>query len=107
MFQPGVQSLYTTLERLGIQNPEEEMRLIEQEAERFPWLRQGMIALIKEQLAAGQDASGGGGGAAPSSMAGALGILGGGGGGQSGALNFDALSGALGKAVPGSPNGGA
>lgn len=58
-FAQGVQSLRTTLERLGFQAPEDEIRLIEQEAEKYPWLRQGMIALMKLQL---MQASGGGGG---------------------------------------------
>jgi hypothetical protein len=69
-FAQGVQSLRTTLERLGIQNPEDEMRLIEQEAERFPWLRNGMIQMIRDQLAAqenGATSQGAGGGAPPSS----------------------------------------
>lgn len=59
-FQQGVQSLRTTLERLGVQSPEDEMRLIEQEADRFPWLRQGLIALTKAQLDASSQGEGGG-----------------------------------------------
>jgi len=57
-FSQGVQSLKTTLERLGAEAPEDEMRRIEQEAERFPWINQGMIALLKAQTA-GQGAGGG------------------------------------------------
>lgn len=49
-FQQGAQSLETTLERLGVQKPEDEMKRIEQEADRFPWLRQGLIAFTKMQL---------------------------------------------------------
>lgn len=60
-FQQGAQSLRTTLENLGVQNPEDEMTLIEQESERFPWLRQGQIALIKAQLAAEASANSSGG----------------------------------------------
>ena len=49
-FVQGAQSLERTLDRLGIEAPEDEMKRIEEEAERFPWLRNGMIALIKAQL---------------------------------------------------------
>lgn len=67
-FRQGTQSLETTLENLGVNEPADEMRKIEAEAERFPWLNNGMIALIKAQLAgvgageagAGQGAGGGG-----------------------------------------------
>jgi hypothetical protein len=58
-FSQAAQSLRTTLEHLGIPAPEDEMKLIEDEAERFPWLRQGMIALIKNQLQQEGDASAG------------------------------------------------
>ena len=51
-FQQGAQSLETTLARLGYQSPEDEIRLIEQEAERIPWLRSGMVALIGQQIQA-------------------------------------------------------
>lgn len=54
-------SLRTFLEKTGFENPEDEMRLIEQEADRFPWLRQGLIQMIRDQLA--QTAQGAGGGA--------------------------------------------
>ena len=57
-FSQGVQSLKTTLERLGAEAPEDEMRRIEDEAERFPWINQGMIALLKAQVS-GQGAGGG------------------------------------------------
>jgi len=60
-FQQGTQSLRTTLERTGCDSPEDEMKLIEQEAERFPWLRAGLIALTKAQLDANQQGEGGGG----------------------------------------------
>jgi hypothetical protein len=59
-FAQGVQSLQTTLERLGCQSPEDEMRRIEREAEKMPWLRQGMIALIKAQLGVEGQGEGGG-----------------------------------------------
>lgn len=49
-FQQGAQSLQTTLERLGVESPEDEMKLIEQESDRFPWLRQGMIQMLKLQM---------------------------------------------------------
>lgn len=59
-FEQGTQSLRTTLERLGVESPEDEMKLIEQEAERFPWLRSGMIAMLKAQLANAGQGDGGG-----------------------------------------------
>lgn len=65
-FQVGAQSLRTTLENLGFEFPEDEINLIEEEAHRFPWLRDGMIAQIKSMLAQldgasqGQGAGGGG-----------------------------------------------
>ena len=58
-FQQGAQSLRTTLERLGVESPEDEMNLIEQESERFPWLRQGMIQMLKAQMDNQQGAGGG------------------------------------------------
>ena len=57
-FQQGLQSAETTLERLGVESPEDELKRIEQENDRFPWMRQGMIALIRAQLA-GQGQGGG------------------------------------------------
>lgn len=106
-FQQGVQSLYTTLERLGFADPDEEMKLIEAEATRFPWLRSGMIALIKQQLDAGNQAGGGASGVTDPNAAGGdlssiIASMGGGGGGQSGALTLDAL----GAGLNGSANGG-
>ena len=59
-FQQGAQSLRTTLEHLGCDNPEDEIKLIEQEANDHPWLRQGMIALIKSQLDSSSQGEGGG-----------------------------------------------
>ena len=59
-FQQGAQSLRTTLERLGHDAPEDEVKLIEQEAQEHPWLRQGMIALLKQQMEASQQGEGGG-----------------------------------------------
>lgn len=65
-FRQGAQSLETTLENLGVNVPEDEMRRIENEAGRFPWLNAGMIALTKAQVAAtGQGAGGGGDQSAP------------------------------------------
>ena len=58
-FQQGAQSLRTTLENLGVESPEDEMNLIEQESERFPWLRQGMIQMLKAQMDNQQGAGGG------------------------------------------------
>ena len=53
-FAQGVQSLRTTLENLGVEAPEDEIKLIEQENEDHPWLRQGMIKLLELQMAADQ-----------------------------------------------------
>lgn len=60
-FAQGVQSLRTTLERLGVQAPEDEIKLIEQENQDHPWLRQGMIKLLEMQFNAQQQGAGGGG----------------------------------------------
>jgi hypothetical protein len=49
-FAQGAQSLRTTLERLGHEAPEDEMKLIEQESQDHPWLRQGMLKLLEMQL---------------------------------------------------------
>lgn len=49
-FQQATQSLETTLERLGVQSPQDEIKRIAKEAEEMPWLRAGMIALTKLQL---------------------------------------------------------
>ncbi len=63
-FQQAVQSLETTLERLGHQSPSDEIARIKKEADDIPWLRSGQIALTKIQLAQSGDqaapASGGG-----------------------------------------------
>lgn len=81
-FVQGVQSLETTLDRLGFQAPEDEIRRIEDEAERLPWLRQGMIALTIAALRQqeGQGPGQGAGGGAPTDVAGgvldALGMMG-------------------------------
>lgn len=102
-FQQGVISLYTALTELGIESPEDEMRLIEQEAERFPWLRSGMIALIKQQLdASGQGAGGPDAGTTPGDITSGIQSMLAGGGGASGALNADALS----RGLTGSSNAG-
>jgi hypothetical protein len=99
-FSQGAQSLETTLERLGFQAPEDEMRRIEAEAERFPWINNGLVQLIKQQIAgANQQGQGGGNpGADPGQQAtDASQMMQGGGGGGSGALNADAM----GKMLPG------
>lgn len=59
-FQHGAQSLETTLERLGFEAPQDEIRRIEQEAELYPWLNNGMIALIRAQLSQSNQGDGGG-----------------------------------------------
>lgn len=72
-FQQGAQSMRRTLERLGVENPEDEMKLIEEEADRFPWLRNGMIQMIRAQLQAQSSSPGqGAGGGAPVNPAGGL-----------------------------------
>ena len=117
-FQQGAQSLRTTLEHLGFQAPEDEIRLIEQEAERYPWINQGVVNLILAQLkaqgSAGAPAQTGPGG----DLSGGLQSILGDGGGMSGALSFDGLSRGLngssnsggqagGGGVPGATYGGA
>ncbi len=59
-FQQAVQSLETTLERIGIDNPADEIKRIKAEAESMPWLRQGVIAFTKAQLDAQGQGEGGG-----------------------------------------------
>lgn len=102
-FQQGAQSLRTTLERLGINNPEDEMKLIEQEAERFPWLRQGMIALLEAELNSSQQGQGGG-PPAGGDIGGAAGAMA---GGDTSATDADALSRALPGRGVGTPYGAA
>lgn len=53
-FTSGVQSARTTLEKFGVESPEDELKLIEQENDDHPWLRQGMLKLIEMQLGASQ-----------------------------------------------------
>jgi hypothetical protein len=60
-FTQGAQSLRTTLENLGCQDPDNEIGQIVKEAEQNPWMRSGMIELIKQQIEQG----GGGGGDVP------------------------------------------
>lgn len=95
-FQQGIQSLETTLANLGVQAPEDEMKRIEAEAERFPWVNQGLVTLLLGQIRGNAQGQGGG---APvdqaGAMQGAMQTMMGGGGGQSGALNADAGAGAL------------
>ena len=40
----------------GVQRPEDELKLLESEAEQYPWLRQGMLKLLEMQF--GQDQQG-------------------------------------------------
>lgn len=108
-FQSGAQSLETTLANLGVQAPEDEMRRIEKEAERFPWVNQGLVSLLLGQLKSGMQGQGGG---QPfdqaGAIAGAMGTMAGvGGGGASGALNTDAGASALGPDAVGTPYGAA
>lgn len=97
-FTQGAQSLETTLENLGFEAPQDEMIRIEKEAERFPWINQGLVSLLMAQLRGNAQGTGGG---APTDAAGAVGgametMAGLGGGGQSGALNADAGVAAMG-----------
>lgn len=108
-FTQGLQSMQTTLENLGFQAPEEEMRRIEKEAERFPWVNQGLVSLLMAQLRGNAQGTGGG---APADMGGAVSgamdtMLASGGGAGGGALNADAATSALGPSAVGTPYGGA
>ncbi len=49
-FQQGIQSMETSLENLGVQAPEDEMKRIEKEAERFPWINDGRVAMLTAQM---------------------------------------------------------
>ncbi len=96
-FTTGVQSLETTLGNLGIAAPEDEMKRIEAEAKRFPWINQGLVSMLLAQLKNGEQGDGGG---APfdqsSAMQGAMDTMTGGeAGAEGGALNADATAGAL------------
>ena len=116
-FNAGIQSAQTTLERLGFQAPEDELQLVEQESERMPWVRQGMIALLQLQLEASMAQGTGGpemGGDNADAMAAMSSMTDG--QNQGGAVDFDALSSAMnGNAdrgpaaggVPGIPYGAA
>jgi hypothetical protein len=102
-FTSGLQSLQTTLERLGFQAPEDEMRRIEQEAKRFPWINQGLVSLIMAQIKGNQQGEGGGGSQADTSaLAGGAADTMGAPGGQ--ALQADAST----SMIPGAsgPDGG-
>lgn len=59
-FAQGLQSAETTLNNLGIQNAEDELKRIEAEAERFPWMRDGIIKMIQMQIDGGGQGAGGG-----------------------------------------------
>jgi len=111
-FTAAVQSLRTTLERLGIQAPEDEIKLIEQESEKYPWLREGMIKLVLAEIsaAAGQQGAGGGDVGRPVDAAGTLqgalsSMMGGGGGSPTRSTDVDALGSGL--DAPGQLYGGA
>ena len=60
-FAHGAMSLETLLERLGHESPEDEMRRIEKESKRFPWVNQGLVRLVMAQIAAESSAGGAGG----------------------------------------------
>lgn len=95
-FAQGTQALRTTLERLGFDSPEDEIKLIEQEAQDHPWLRNGMLKLLEMQFAQSQQGQGGGQPFDPTAaIDDASATMSGPGGGDSGALNADALSGSL------------
>lgn len=105
-FTAGVQSLERTMERLGVEAPEEEMRRMESEADRFPWINQGLIQIIRAQIAANAQGDGGG---APEDVAGnqaaGLGVAS---GNQGDALGGDAaIQGMGGAAQSGIPYGSA
>jgi hypothetical protein len=99
------QYLQTTLENLGVAAPEEEMKRIEEEADRFPWINQGQVALITAQMGQTQGQGGGnpgdtGGQATQDAMGSMLSPT-----GASGSLNADAATAASGGT--GTPYGGA
>lgn len=101
-FQQAVQSAQTTLQNLGVEDPQAELRLVKKEADELPWLRQGALQLLQMQMeqeaaaGAGSPAAGAPPGPPPGagSMDGGLGMMAQQGSG-SGALNFDAFSAAL------------
>jgi hypothetical protein len=96
-FTAGVQSLERTMERLGVEAPEDEMQRMEDEAERFPWINQGLIQLIRAQISAGAQGSGGGQPADPlADQAAAAGVAS---GPQGAALGGDAAIQGLGAAA--------
>jgi len=104
-FTQGAQSLQTTLENLGVQAPEEEMKRIEEEADRFPWINQGQVALITAQMGQTQGQGGGNPGdtgaqATQDAMGSMMSPT-----GASGSLNADAATSASGGT--GTPYGGA
>jgi hypothetical protein len=91
-FQQGAQSLETTLENLGCKAPEDEMMRIEQEADRFPWIRQGQIAMFKAQQQNAGQGEGGGAPFGPGDLSGAVDTMT---SPDGAALDADALSGSL------------
>jgi hypothetical protein len=70
-FTAGIQSARSTLEKFGVEAPEDELKLIEQENEDHPWLRQGMLKLIEMQLGAENQGANDGSQNQPDAMAGA------------------------------------
>ena len=116
-FSQGAQSLRTTLENTGCTDPDNEILQIAQEAQDYPWMRQGMIALIKAQLDQQQAAQGDSGQPEPPEDDGSgdlpMDALGMGGGGGSGSMFDQASHGVNGNqdsrpaaGVPGVPGGG-
>lgn len=103
-FAQGTMSLRTYLERRGYNNPEDEIKLIQQEAEQFPWIRDGVLKMLQMQFDADQSGQGGGNmsqapgiGGAAQSMA----------GGNTRATDADMLGGALPGGGTGTPYGAA
>jgi hypothetical protein len=106
-FQTGTQSLETTLENLGIQAPEDEMRRIENESERFPWINDGRVQMLIAQMRGNAQGQGGG-QPAEAGMEDSMDTFAStDAGGQSGALNTDAGFNSLGPQSVGVPYGGA
>ena len=101
----GIQSLKTTLERLGATSPEDEMKRIEEEAERFPWQRDGVIKLLLAQLGQEGGGQGAGGGAPQDPMA--MAMEAGNMMQNSNGAAMDVDAGFAGMGAPGVPYGGA
>jgi hypothetical protein len=106
-FQTGAQSLETTLENLGVQAPEDEMRRIEAESERFPWINDGRVQMLIAQMRGNAQGQGGGQPPEPGMEDSMDTFASTDAGGQSGALNTDAGFNSLGPQSVGVPYGGA